>query len=160
VVSPWVQKGTVFRSPTATPYDHTSAIATTLKLFGLSNQVSTFGARTAAAPTFDSVMTLTTPRTDAKSLAFMDQTHKAGDALNYGDSFLLQNQNGHYLTVYTADVKAGALPGLPSGAMGMCVDIGLAALFPTLGKGSSAPMSFVTPAPLMSGRCRIELRPI
>ncbi|WP_211905659.1 alkaline phosphatase family protein [Ralstonia syzygii] len=31
LVSPWVQKGTVFRSTTSVPYDHTSVIATTLK---------------------------------------------------------------------------------------------------------------------------------
>ena len=152
VVSPWVQAGTVFRSPTATPYDHTSAIATTLKLFGLSDQISTFGARTAAAPTFDTVLTLTTPRTDAANLPFMDKVQTAGNPVNYGDSFLLQNQGGAYLTAFTADVKAAALPGLPSGAMGMCVDIGLAALFPTLGQGASAPMSFLTPAPGVSGQ--------
>jgi phospholipase C len=152
VVSPWVQAGTVFRSPTTTPFDHTSAIATSLKLLGLSDQIPTFGARTAAAPTFETVLTLTTPRTDFANLPFMDKLQTADNPLNYGDSFLLQNQNGAYLTAFTADVKAGALPGLPSGAMGMCVDIGLGALFPTLGQGSSATMSFVTTAPGVSGQ--------
>ncbi len=151
VVSPWIQAGTVFRSPTATPYDHTSAIATTLNLLGASNQTSTFGSRTAAAPTFETVMTLDTPRTDAADLAFMDKTRNTGDRVNYGDSFLLLNQGGHHLTAFQAAVKA-VVPGLPSGAMSMCVDIGLAALFPTLGQGTPSPMSFVTPAPEVSGQ--------
>ena len=151
VVSPWVQAGTVFRSPSVTPYDHTSAIATTLKLLGLEDQLLTFGARAASAPTFDQVMTLTTPRTDAASLAFVDKSHKAGDPLNYGDSFLLQNQGGDYLTANVADLKAVGID-LPSGAMGMAVDIGLAALFPTLGQGASAPLAFLTPASGISGQ--------
>jgi phospholipase C len=35
--------------------------------------------------------------------------------------------------------------------MGMCVDMGLAALFPTLGEGTPSTMSFLTPAPGVSG---------
>jgi phospholipase C len=151
VVSPWVQAGTVFRSPTATPYDHTSMIATSLKLLGLSAQTSTFGARTAAAPTFETVLTLDTPRTDAASLPFVDKTHYTGDPVNYGDSFLLQNVNGDYLTVFSAEVKS-TIPGLPSGAMGICVDLGLAANFPTLGSGAPAPVSFLSPASNVSGQ--------
>jgi len=152
VVSPFVQAGTVFRSPTDTPFDHTSMIATALKLLGGSSQMSNFGARTAAAPTFETVMTLSKPRTDAGNLAFMDTTKKNGDPVNYGDSFLLKNPNGHHLTAFIATTKAAALPGLPAAAMGMCVDMGLAALFPTLGEGTPSPLSFVTPAPGVSGQ--------
>ena len=152
VVSPWVQAGTVFRSPTTTPFDHTSAIATSLKLLGLSDQISTFGSRTAAAPTFETVLTLASPRTDYNDLPFMDKLQTAGNPVNYGDIFLLQNQGGAYLTAFTADVKAAALPGLPAGAMGMCVDIGLGALFPTLGQGGSVPLSFVSATPGASGQ--------
>ena len=152
VVSPWVQAGTVFRSPVTTPYDHTSAIATSLKLLGVSDKTSMFGARTAAAPTFETVLTLSTARTDAATLPFMDKTHKTGDPVNFGDSFLLLNQGGHHLTAFTSALKVGKLPGLPSGAMGMAVDVDLAALFPTLGEGNPAPMSFVTPNPGQSGQ--------
>ena len=151
VISPFVQAGTVFRSPSSTPYDHTSMIATALKVLGGSSQLSRFGSRAEAAPTFETVMTLSKPRTDAASLAFMDKSHKTGDPVNYGDSFLLKNPNGHHLTAFQAAVKA-AIPGLPSGAMGMCVDIGLAALFPTLGEGTPSPMSFLTPSPSVSGQ--------
>jgi phospholipase C len=151
VISPYVQAGTVFRSPTSTPYDHTSMIATALKVLGASNQTASFGARTAAAPTFETVMTLSTPRTDAADLKFMDKARKNGDPVKYGDNFLLKNQGGHHLTAFQAAVKA-AIPGLPSGAMGMCVDIGLAALFPTLGQGTPSSMSFVTPDPNTSGQ--------
>jgi phospholipase C len=151
VVSPWVQAGTVFRSPTGTPYDHTSMISTALKLLNGSNQVAQFGARTVAAPTFEGVMTLGKPRTDAASLGFMDQTRKNGDPVNFGESFLLKNPNGHHLTAFQAAVKA-AVPGLPSGAMGMAVDLDLAALFPTLGQGTPSPMSFVTSTLAASGQ--------
>ncbi len=150
VISPYVQAGTVFRSPTNTPYDHTSMIATALKLLGGSDQLSDFGSRTEAAPTFDNVMTLNSPRTDAANLDFMDKPRKNGDGVKYGDSFLLKNQNGHHLTAFQAAGKT-TIPGLPSGAMGMCVDIGLAALFPTLDEGTPATMSFVTPASNVSG---------
>ena len=127
-------------------------IATVLKLFGASDQTATFGARAANAPTFEGVMTLSTARTDAADLAFMDKVQATGDPLNWGDQFLLQNQDGRYLTAFEAALKMGEIPGLPSGLMGMCVDLELGALFPTLGEGASAPMSFVTSAPDTSGQ--------
>lgn len=145
VVSPWVQAGTVFRSPSATPYDHTSAIATALKFLGLSKETGLFGARTAAAPTFDGVLTLATPRTDAADLPFMDRPRASGDPVNYGDSLLLQNQNGSYLTAFEA-APLRYPPGMPTpsaGVLGMLCDLDLAARFPTLGQGAPAPVSFV-----------------
>lgn len=151
VISPWIQAGTVFRSSTNTPYDHTSMIATALKVLGGSSQLSQFGSRAEAAPTFEGVMTLSKPRTDAASLDFMDQTRKNGDPVNYGESFLLKNQNGHHLTAFQATVKAGTNPGISSATMGMFVDMGLAALFPTWGEGTPSNMSFLTPAAEVSG---------
>jgi phospholipase C len=68
IVSPYVQKSTVFRSETDVPYDHTSVIATTLKwLDQNSRHLADFGARTMAAPTFEKVLTLSKPRTDEKN---------------------------------------------------------------------------------------------
>ncbi|MBO9557225.1 MAG: hypothetical protein J7515_01395 [Caulobacter sp.] len=151
VISPYVQAGTVFRSPTETPYDHTSMIATALKLLGGSENLPDFGSRAEAAPTFDNVMTLSQPRTDAANLGFMDKNHNTGDPVNYGDNFLLLNKNGHHLTAFQSAGKV-TMPSVSSGVMSMCVDVGVAALFPTLGEGTHAPLSFVTPAPNVSGQ--------
>lgn len=64
LVSPLVQAGTVFRAEGDTPYDHTSVIATILTLMGVPKDRWQLGARTANAPTFENVLTLTTPRRD------------------------------------------------------------------------------------------------
>ncbi|MBK9036182.1 MAG: hypothetical protein IPL61_33890 [Myxococcales bacterium] len=55
-VSPWIAKSTVFRSGTATPFDHTSVIATILKWQKIDPSKWNLGQRTAAAPTFDTVI--------------------------------------------------------------------------------------------------------
>lgn len=64
LVSPWVAAGTVFRSPTAVPFDHTSVIATVMKWAGLDPTSGVLGARVAAAASVDSALTLSAPRTD------------------------------------------------------------------------------------------------
>ncbi len=64
LVSPWVEESTVFRAEGATPYDHTSVIATILTLMGLPKVQWKLGARTANAPTFEGVLSRATPRTD------------------------------------------------------------------------------------------------
>ncbi|MGZ6013857.1 MAG: alkaline phosphatase family protein [Caulobacteraceae bacterium] len=145
VVSPWVQQGTVFRSPTTTPFDHTTVIATALNLLGAGDQVANMGQRTVNAPTFDTVLTLTTPRTDAASLPFVDKTPQQGDPVNYGDSLWLANGPSRmFLSSSSVQFKATPL-WLPSGAMGMCVDLGLAAIFPTLGP-AGVDVAFISPA--------------
>ena len=145
VVSPWVQAGTVFRSTTATPYDHTSAIATALTLLGAPGQIGLFGQRTANAPTFDGVLTLSEARTDAASLPFVDKSPLVGSPVNYGDSlWLLNDPSSRYLGANDVAFKVSPLS-LPSGAMQMCVDLGLAALFPTLAT-TGVPVAFVSPA--------------
>ena len=147
VVSPYVQKGTVFRSSTSTPFDHTSMIATTLGAIGRKDLVAQFGARTSAAPTFEDVLTLNQPRTDAGALAFLDTQRAAGDLVHYGDTFVLKNQNGQYLSPAYCTMKvAGGGSVIPDPLMGICVDLGVAAYFPTLGS-QPAPLSFVTPVP-------------
>jgi phospholipase C len=60
LVSPLIQAGTVYRSPTAVPFDHTSILATAEKRFG----VAPLTKRDAAAADVGGVLTLSTPRTD------------------------------------------------------------------------------------------------
>jgi phospholipase C len=60
LVSPLIPAGTVFRTASATPFDHTSILATVEKRFG----VAPLTARDAAAPDVSGVLTLATPRTD------------------------------------------------------------------------------------------------
>lgn len=61
VVSPYVVPGTVFRSNTATPYDHTSVLATLRDWLEIPANKMLPSARIAAAPTLAQVLTLPTP---------------------------------------------------------------------------------------------------
>lgn len=69
MVSPWIDEGVVFRSPTDVPFDHTSLIATLLKWKGIDPKDVGMGQRVAHAPTFESVLTRETPRDDVPTLA-------------------------------------------------------------------------------------------
>lgn len=94
-VSPWIAKSTVFRSGTATPFDHTSVIATILKWQNITPDKWNLGARTAGAPTFDNVLTLPQPRDpkDAKvGITFGTPPPRSPDAkvLTYGTQFKLK----------------------------------------------------------------------
>lgn len=64
IVSPWVDEKTVFRSMTDVPYDHTSTIATILNWKGISKDKWNLGERVANAPTWEGVLSRTTPRED------------------------------------------------------------------------------------------------
>jgi phospholipase C len=55
-----IPAGTVYRTSSATPFDHTSILATLEERFG----VAPLTARDAAAPDIGGVLTLATPRTD------------------------------------------------------------------------------------------------
>lgn len=68
VVSPYIQAGTVFRSDTSTPYDHTS-ILKTLQEWLTPDSVLLTGDRIAAAPTLSQVLTLNVPRVDKPTIA-------------------------------------------------------------------------------------------
>ena len=68
VISPFVQRGTVFRSPSSTPYDHTSLLATLRDWLQIPAAKMLKSARIAAAPTLEQVLTLTSPRTDRPSI--------------------------------------------------------------------------------------------
>lgn len=72
LVSPYIQEGTVFRSPAA-PYDHTSVIASVLEFFGIDRMTWNLGTRTANAETFLDVLTLSTPREDLVKLSPIEQ---------------------------------------------------------------------------------------
>jgi phospholipase C len=147
LVSPYVQKETVFRSTGSVPYDHTSVIATTLKWLDQSGRLAAFGARAAAAPTFEQVLTLDQPRTDEKELSFLDTPRKIGDLVQYGDSFVLKNQNDQYLSTSYCTMKvAGGGAVIPDSVMGICVDLEIAAYFPRLGD-QKAVLAFVTQSP-------------
>lgn len=55
LISPRVQESTVFRAEGNTPYDHTSVIATILKMLDIPKENWELGARTANAPTFENI---------------------------------------------------------------------------------------------------------
>ncbi len=94
LISPLIEKGTVFRSATDTPYDHTSLIATVLKWRGLDNKLSSFGARAERAPTFENVLTRTVPRTDARDVGFLARRKRqVGSTVRYFDRFYLLHEN-------------------------------------------------------------------
>lgn len=63
-----VQESTVFRSGVATPFDHTSVIATVLNHFGIPKDNWKLGSRTYYAPTFENVVSLDEPRMDIPDL--------------------------------------------------------------------------------------------
>lgn len=65
VVSPLVERMTVFRSGEAAAFDHTSILATILNWFGVPRARWALGDRTHHAPTFETVLTRATPRADA-----------------------------------------------------------------------------------------------
>jgi phospholipase C len=145
LVSPYVEKGTVFRSTTAVPYDHSSVIATTLEWLGIGDQRAAFGERTVQAPAFDNVLKLSEPRTDEHDLAFLDTGRSVGDPVSYGDLFVLQNENGSYLASFEWGPKFN---GIPDVVHDFAVDLGLAANFPTLGDATAkAPLVFQSSKP-------------
>jgi phospholipase C len=145
VVSPYVQKGTVFRSTTDADYDHTSIIATSLDMLGVPESPASFGQRAARAPKFDNVLTLGQPRTDEAKLAFLDIARSSGDPVRYGDQFILQHSDGDYLTRFKAAAKAASLP---DSLLSIGVDLGVCAYFPTYGQqGPGAPLTFASPNP-------------
>ena len=146
VVSPHVPKGAVFRSATDIPYDHSSVIATTLKWLDREDLTPQFGARAAAAPTFEDVVSVHVPRGDAWDLPFLDKPRAVGDPVRFGESFRLRNQNGDYLSRFYTTMKVadgGAV--IPQSVMGICVDLEIAAHFARTG-GQAIALSFVTQA--------------
>ena len=64
LVSPWIEAGTVFRSNTGTPLDHTSILATLRDWLGIPADKMLASKRIVQAPTLEYVLTRTTPRKD------------------------------------------------------------------------------------------------
>jgi phospholipase C len=62
VVSPFIQEGTVFRSDTAVPYDHTSILATLRDWLGIPSTNMLTSQRVAQAPNLGQVLTLPNAR--------------------------------------------------------------------------------------------------
>ncbi len=86
LISPWIAAGTVFRTNSATPFDHTSILATVEERFAL----SPLTARDAAAPHIGGVLTLKTPRTDDPLKGITVPVSKAKPALSMApDKFQL-----------------------------------------------------------------------
>lgn len=79
LVSPWIQAGTVFRSPTNTPYDHTSLLATLRDWLEISADKMLTSARIAAAPNLAQALTLPKARTDLPNIPQPAAESKATD---------------------------------------------------------------------------------
>jgi phospholipase C len=69
LVSPYIEAGTVFRSATEVPYDHTSILATLRDWLRIPQAEMLTSARVKDAPTFANILTRTTPRTDLPAIA-------------------------------------------------------------------------------------------
>lgn len=88
LVSPYIQAGTVFRSATNTPYDHTSILATLKKWLQKPSSAMLPSARITSAPTFEGVLTLSvpqpslpqiTPRTDSLAALRTSMSERPND---------------------------------------------------------------------------------
>jgi phospholipase C len=79
LVSPWIQAGTVFRSPTSTPFDHTSLLATLRDWIGIPQDTMLSSARVKAAPTLEQVLTLKQARAEIPAIPPPAEEVKATD---------------------------------------------------------------------------------
>jgi phospholipase C len=75
LISPYIEAGTVFRSPTAVPYDHTSILATLRDWLQIPAEKMLTSERVKKAPTFANVLTRSTPRLE---LPVISPTEAAG----------------------------------------------------------------------------------
>jgi phospholipase C len=64
LVSPWIEKGTIFRSNTGTPLDHTSILATLRDWQNIPPETMLPSKRVAQSPALEYVLTRSSPRTD------------------------------------------------------------------------------------------------
>lgn len=68
-VSPYVEAGTVFRSGTDVPYDHTSILATLRDWLNIPQEKMLASERVKDAPTFANILTRSAPRTELPEIA-------------------------------------------------------------------------------------------
>lgn len=101
LVSPLIDEKTVIRSATETPFDHTSVLATVLDHFGIAREKWQLGSRTANAPTFGDVITLTpqNARINIDIDSPLDNTCKPGK-FHYPNE--LQHMIMHRYLIHTA----------------------------------------------------------
>lgn len=69
LISPYIEAGTVFRSPTAVPYDHTSILATLRDWLQIPEEKMLPSKRVKEAPTFGNVLTRSTARLELPVIA-------------------------------------------------------------------------------------------
>lgn len=83
LINPYIRKGLIARPAGYTPYDHTSVIKTIQNCFGLKGDLTP---RSAVAPDFSGVFTLTRPRTkdipDVKPLPYEQKKDGKGYGIN------------------------------------------------------------------------------
>jgi phospholipase C len=70
VVSPWIEEGTVFRSATKRPYDHSSLLATMRDWLQIPEKLMLRSARIADAPTLQQVLTRSRPRPEIPAIPY------------------------------------------------------------------------------------------
>jgi len=99
-LSPYIAGSTVVRSPTATPFDHTSMLAGVLDWCGIDRAHANLGARTVAAPSFWNVLNLPLPRTDDNPFAVVAAPPSA-TPVHWGQRFFLQSALGAFVTSQT-----------------------------------------------------------
>lgn len=99
LISKHIKPGTIFRSPTAVPFDHTSIIATILEWQQIPKEEWRLGDRVDQAPTFDEVLEGAGDddeerRTHATGMSPFDAVRKArlakAPALAFGDTVVLR----------------------------------------------------------------------
>ncbi len=96
LASPWIAPGTVVRSNTGIPFDHTSLLASILQWQGIDRRTC-LGARVAAAPTFWHALTLSSPTTDDDAFPTIHGP-APGTPLSFGRPFLLRHkQSGRFV---------------------------------------------------------------
>lgn len=100
-ISPKINKSTVVRSQDPkTPFDHTSLISTIFKWKNINKANWNMGKRVEAAPTFDSVITLTEARQDnivAPDSVTLPEVIE-DKVIHVGDRFYLRNKKGESFT--------------------------------------------------------------
>lgn len=69
-VSPWIEPGTVFRSPTNVPYDHTSVLATLRDWLHIPESKMLKSRRAASAPTLEHLLNRSEPRAEIPAIPY------------------------------------------------------------------------------------------
>lgn len=92
LISPRAPRGTVFRSTGDTPFDHTSMIATVLKMAQIPPEDWMMGDRVANAPTFEHLLNpgVVDPVPDPTDALKIEERRSRGDVLNYNTPYVFK----------------------------------------------------------------------